>query len=143
MSPLHQIRTHFSAALSSFAPNPWKISTLVLTVALLLVIGREIPAAEAAGPARLGKALSALKASKKFLDDAKDPPVPFHQQSLATVNQAISAVEKEIKAYEAAKDKEKAKEHKADGASKSDAKGDAKKKAKDAPSKKSDSTDEG
>jgi hypothetical protein len=88
--------------------NPWKWSTLVLTAVLgAVLMGQTIPEAEAAGPARLTKALAALKASKKFLDEAKEPPAPFHAQSLAVVGQAIAAVEREIKAYEAAAGKAK------------------------------------
>ena len=88
--------------------NPWKISTFVLASALAVVIGgSHVAEAEAAGPVRLGKALSALKSSKKLLDDAKDPPAPFHQQSLAAVTQAIAALEREIKAYEGAAAKAK------------------------------------
>ena len=88
--------------------NPWKISTFVLTAVLgTLLMAQSIPEAEAAGPARLTKALTALKASKKFLDEAKEPPAPFHAQSLTVVGQAITAVEREIKAYEAAAGKAK------------------------------------
>jgi hypothetical protein len=123
--------------------NPWKISTLVLTVVLGAVLaGGSVPEAEAAGPARLTKALSALKASKKFLDEAKEPPAPFHAQSLAVVGQAIAAVEREIKAYEAAAGKAKP-----DGSSKAPAakKKDGKDKDKDDKPKKKPShdTDEG
>ena len=95
----------------------WKVSTLVLAAALVFVIGgRHVPEAEAAsGPVRLTKALSALKSSKKLLEDAKDPPAVFHAQSIAIVSQAIGAVEREIKAYEAtlkkgSKDEKKDKE---------------------------------
>ena len=115
--------------------NPWKLSTFVLAAALAVVIGgNHVSSAEAAGPLRLGKALSALKASKKFLEEAKDPPAPFHQQSLVVVNQAITAVEREIKAYESSSSKDKDKEKKKDD--KSDKKKDDKKKSSDAPKKK-------
>ena len=100
--------------------NPWKISTFVLLGALVAVVSSgSVGTAEAAGPLRLGKALAALKSSKKLLEDAKDPPAPFHQQSMMLVGQAIGAVEKEIKAYETAqatkKDKDKDKDKGAAG----------------------------
>ena len=119
--------------------NPWKLSTFALGIALAISLVREVPSAEAAGPARLGKALTALKASKKFLDEAKDPPAPFHQQSLVVVNQAIAAVEREIKAYEAAKDRDKDKKDD----KKKDDKGDKDKKKKPEASKKKAAADDG
>lgn len=88
--------------------NPYKVSTILLGAALLLSLGRDlVPSAEAAstGPLRLTKALAALKTSKKLLEEAKEPPAPFHQQSMMLVGQAIAAVEREIKAYEAEKEK--------------------------------------
>ena len=117
--------------------NPWKLTTFVLAAALAVVIGgQHVATAEAAGPMRLSKALSALRAGKKLLDDAKDPPAPFHQQSLAVVQQAIAAVEREIKAYEGAKAKEK------DSGKKDDkAKDPAKKSAVAAPAKKKSNDD--
>lgn len=97
----------------SYRPfNPWKLTSALLAAALLASLARDVPVADAAGPARLTKALTALKASKKFLEEAKDPPAPFHQQSMMVVTQAIGAVEREIKAYEAASAKEKEKEKK-------------------------------
>lgn len=97
----------------SYRPfNPWKLTSFLLGAALVTSLAREVPSADAAGPARLSKALTALKASKKFLEEAKDPPAPFHQQSMMEVTQAIGAVEREIKAYEAASAKEKEKEKK-------------------------------
>lgn len=90
--------------------NPWKISTLVLTGVLALVLTRDsFAVAEAAGPKRLSAALSALKSSKKHLEEAKDPPAGFHTKSIASVDQAIAAVEREIKALEDAQAKAKAK----------------------------------
>jgi hypothetical protein len=87
----------------------WKVSTLLLAAALAFVlVDNGVQSAEAAGPKNLGKALSALKSTKKFLEDAKDPPAPFHAQSLALVNTTIGAVEREIKAYEDAAAKAKA-----------------------------------
>lgn len=83
--------------------NPWKVSTLVLTG--VLIVGALGPTAEAAGPARLTKALAALRSGKKLLDEAKEPPAVPHAQSLVAVNAAIAAVEREIKAYEAAQAK--------------------------------------
>ena len=116
--------------------NPWKLTTFLLAAALAVVIGgSHVAVAEAAGPARLTKALSALRASKKLLDDAKDPPAPFHQQSLAVVSQAIAAVEREIKAYEGAKAKEKDGASAGSGAKKDAAAKDGKKTAA-APAKK-------
>ncbi len=95
----------------SLQQNPWKISTFALLGALVVTVGRGATTneAEAAGPVRLSKALGALKASKKFLDEAKDPPAPYHQQSVAIVHQAIAAVEREIKAHEDKVAREKAK----------------------------------
>jgi hypothetical protein len=91
--------------------NPWKLSTLLLAGALAFVIGTDrVSSADAAGPARLTKALSALKAGKKHLDEAKEPPAAQHAQSVLLVGQAISAVEREIKAYEALKEKNKDKD---------------------------------
>ena len=86
----------------------WKCSTLVLAVALVVGVGGPwVGEVQAAGPARLTKALAALKTSKKMLDEAKEPPPGPHAQSVAAVNQAIAAVEREIKAYEAAAAKAK------------------------------------
>ncbi len=87
--------------------DPWKLSTLTLSVALAFSLGSQLPLAEAAGPVRLSKALSAIKAGKKFLEEAKDPPAPQHAQSMAAVGQAIAAIEREIKAYETAAAKAK------------------------------------
>ena len=128
--------TKLAAAMASPARlNPWKLTTFVLAAALAVVIGgQHVATAEAAGPARLWKALSALRASKKLLDDAKDPPAPFHQQSLAVVGQAIAAVEREIKAYEGAKAKDKGdgkKDDKSKDAAKKPAASAGKKKAAD------------
>jgi hypothetical protein len=81
--------------------NPWKLTTVLLAVALGASLLERLPEAEAAGPVRLGKALAALRSGKKFLEEAKDPPAPQHAQSMAAVNLAIGAVEREIKAYEA------------------------------------------
>lgn len=87
----------------------WKVSTLLLAAALAFVlVDNGVQTAEAAGPKNLSKALSALKSTKKYLEDAKDPPAPFHAQSLALVNTTIGAVEREIKAYEDAAAKAKA-----------------------------------
>ena len=88
--------------------NPWKVTSLLLAAALGASLLGQLPAAEAAGPVRLGKALAALKSGKKFLEEARDPPAPQHAQSLAAVTQAIAAVEREIKAYEAASARAKA-----------------------------------
>lgn len=82
--------------------NPWKWTSLGLAGALTISLLGQLPVAEAAGPVRLTKALAALKAGKKFLEEAKDPPAPQHAQSMAAVSQAIAAVEREIKAYETA-----------------------------------------
>ena len=74
-----------------------------------------MPSAEAAaGPKRLSAALSALQNSQKQLEEAKDPPSPFHQQSMLLVKQAIGAVEREIKAYNDLEAKKKSKEGKDD-----------------------------
>lgn len=86
---------------SSPARDPWKLSTLLLAALLALSLAGWAADAEAAGPVRLTKALAALKSCKKFLDEAKDPPAPYHAQSLTAVGQAIAAVEREIKAHEA------------------------------------------
>ncbi len=122
--------------------NPWKLTSALLAAALLASLARDVPDADAAGPARLSKALTALKASKKFLEEAKDPPAPYHQHSVMVVTQAIGAVEREIKAYEAAVAREKEKEKKE--GKKPDAKKDAKKEAKksDAPKTKRPSADD-
>lgn len=117
--------------------NYWKVSTIVMAAALAIVIGTDrVASAEAAGPVRLSKALAALKSGKKLLEEAKEPPAPYHAQSLALVSQAISAVEREIKVYEA--NKEKSKDKLSDkGAEKGKPKTDAKAaKKKDAPAKK-------
>lgn len=89
--------------------NLWKVSTLFLAAALAFVLsdGR-VTSADAAGPKNLGKALASLKATKGFLEAAKEPPAPFHQQSMLLVTQSIAAVEREIKAYEDALAKAKA-----------------------------------
>jgi hypothetical protein len=92
--------------------NLWK--PLALTLAGLLAYtwaGPLVSVAEAAKPKRLSQALSALQAGKKHLEDAKEPPAAFHQKSIAAVDQAIAAVEREIKAYgEAAGKKERDKD---------------------------------
>jgi hypothetical protein len=81
--------------------NLWK--PLALTLAGLLAYSWAGPVAvataEAAKPKRLSAALAALQSSKKHLEDAKDPPATFHQKSISAVDQAIAAVEREIKAY--------------------------------------------
>lgn len=98
---------------SSLIQNPWKLSTFVLIALLFAVVSRDaVPSAEAAGPRRLSAALSALKSSQKQLEEAKDPPAPFHAQSMLLVKQAIGAVEREIKAYNDLEAKQKAKEAK-------------------------------
>ncbi len=120
--------------LSRLAIHPWKLSTFVLAAALAVVISRDaIPSAEAAGPKRLSAALSALKNSQKQLEEAKDPPSPFHQQSMLLVKQAIGAVEREIKAYNDLEAKQKAKDGKDD--KKDEKKRDEKKVEKAAPKK--------
>jgi hypothetical protein len=117
--------------------NPWKWSTFLLLGTLAAVVSLDgVSVAEAAGPLRLGKALSALKSSKKLLEDAKDPPSPFHQQSMMLVTQAIGAVEREIKAYEATQGK------KGDGKDKPDAKAKKPSDTKDAPAKKKSASNE-
>jgi hypothetical protein len=86
----------------------WK--PVALPLAALLAWSWAGPIAEAAKPKRLSAALSALQSCKKQLADAKDPPATFHQKSLSAVDQAIAAVEREIKAYEdgaGKKDREK------------------------------------
>ena len=91
--------------------NLWK--PLALTLAGLLAYawaGPLVSTAEAAKPKRLSAALAALQSCKKNLSDAKDPPATFHQKSMNAVEQAIAAVEREIKAYEDSagkKDREK------------------------------------
>lgn len=129
----------------SYRPfNPWKLTSALLAAALLASLARDVPVADAAGPARLTKALVALKASKKFLEEAKDPPAPYHQQSVMVVGHAITAVEREIKAYEAQVAKEKEKEKK-DGKKPDAKKPDAKKpdaKRSDAPRTKRPSSDD-
>ena len=117
---------------SRLAVNPWKVSTFVLVAALAAVVSKDaVPTAEAAGPKRLSAALAALKSGQKQLEEAKDPPSPFHQQSMVLVKQAIGAVEREIKAYNDLEAKQKAKETK-DGDKKKDEK---KKDDKPAPKK--------
>lgn len=89
----------------------WK--PVALSLAALLAwswAGPLVSVAEAAKPKRLSAALSALQSCKKQLADAKDPPATLHQKSLSAVDQAIAAVEREIKAYEdgaGKKDREK------------------------------------
>jgi hypothetical protein len=118
-------------ASSSIAVNPWKMSTFVLVAALAAIVSRDaVPSAEAAGPRRLSAALSALKSSQKQLEEAKDPPAPFHAQSMLMVKQAITAVEREIKAYNDLEAKQKAKEAKDGKDGKKDDKKDEKKKEK-------------
>lgn len=98
-------------------PNLWK--PLALCFAGLFAYssaGSLVSVAEAARPKRLSSALSALQSCKKHLEDAKDPPAAFHQKSLNAVDQAIAAVEREIKAYEgAASKKEREKDRDTEG----------------------------
>ena len=113
--------------MSRFTLNPWKVSTFVLAAALGIVVSKDaVPSAEAAGPKRLSAALSALKSGQKQLEEAKDPPSPFHQQSMVLVKQAIGAVEREIKAYNDLEAKQKTKDGSTD--KKDDKKRDEKKK---------------
>ena len=126
----------------SCRPTLWKYSTLALAGALAFSWGGALlPLAQAAGPKRLTAALHALQASKKHLEDAKDPPVPLHNQSMKAVSDAITAVEKEIKAIDDAHEKkghDKDRDHeKGEKSAKSADKSDKKDKDADAKPKKS------
>ncbi|HEU4404776.1 MAG TPA: hypothetical protein VFS43_05740 [Polyangiaceae bacterium] len=80
--------------------NLWKPLALTLAGLLAYSWAGPLATAEAAKPKRLSQALAALQSCKKHLSDAKDPPATFHQKSMNAVEQAIAAVEREIKAYE-------------------------------------------
>ncbi len=117
--------------------NLWK--PLALSFAGLLALswcGPLVSVAEAAKPKRLSAALAALQSCKKQLSDAKDPPATFHQKSLSAVDQAIAAVEREIKAYEdSAGKKDREKDRDSEGPDHGGAKGAAKSAAKGGASK--------
>ncbi len=95
----------------------WKVATVFFAGAFAFVVSRGAVAdADAAGPKNLSRALSSLHATKKYLEEAKEPPAPYHAQSTAVVDQAISAVEREIKAFEQARERKNAdKDKKSDG----------------------------
>lgn len=77
--------------------NPWKVSTIVLTGALVLAVGNNlVPSAHAEKQPHMTAALGQLKAAKASLQSATADKGGHRVKAIALVNSAIDETQKGI-----------------------------------------------